>query len=313
MHTPDAQTSRSPSLTIAGVRFSPLANADVLEFSPSFLSFMGNSLCSDLSCEISVLGPDDSLLAEPLFPVKPWTFTVSNHVCKVIRRNQEGQVLWKFSGSLSFEQAEITWHPILFADFYGSYGQSWNTGLGLSLLVLRLCAHGGLVLHGTAANLDGQGILCVGISGKGKSTLARLLDGAGATVLTDERPVVRQWPAPAEDNGTESEDFFRVYGSPWPSSAGFACNAWAPLKRIYFIEHGATDQITPLMPREAVHRLIHVATIPWQDPALLDPYLATVNRLLQSIPCAVLSFRPTADVVEVIRTDLSRPTKEVSQ
>lgn len=313
MHTPDAQTRRSTSLTIAGVRFTPLASEDFQAFSPSFLSFTDDSLCSDLSCELSAQGPDDSLLTEPPAHGKPWTFTVSDPVCAVIRRNQEGQVLWKFSGPLSFERVSITWHPFLFADFYGSYGRAWSTGLGFSLLMLRLCAQGGLVLHGTAANLDGQGLLFVGISGKGKSTLARLLDSAGATVLTDERPIVRQWPAPTGDPKTAPGDIFRVYGSPWPSSAGFACNAWAPLKRIYFIEHGATDQITPLMPREAVHRLIHVATIPWQDPALLDPYLATVNRLLQSIPCAVLSFRPTADVVEVIRTDLSRPTKEVSQ
>jgi hypothetical protein len=97
---------------------------------------------------------------------------------------------------------------------------------------------------------------------------------------------------------------FRVYGSPWPSSGGFACNAFAPLRKIYFLEHGAADRLTPLTPREAFNRLIHVATIPWQDPALFDPCLATVEALLQSIPCAVLTFRPTPEVVDVIRKDL---------
>ena len=308
MHKRDAITSRSAGLSIAGVHFISFLSTDVPSYPPSFRSFAGAPLSSDLTCEVSVLGPDDSLIEESLAPSKPWAFTVCNNVCEVIRRNQEGEVLWKFSGALDFERTTISWNPLRFGDFFGSYEQAWSTGLGLSLLVLRLRAHGGLVLHGTAANIDGQGILCVGISGKGKSTLARLLDTAGATVLTDERPVLRQWPPPTA--GTAPSKDFRVYGSPWPSSAGFAHNAWAPLRRIYFIEHGDADQITPMLPRDAVNRLIHVATIPWQDPVLLDPYLTTVNMLLQSIPCAVLSFRPTAAVMDVIRADLRRPIKE---
>ena len=220
----------------------------------------------------------------------------------MVRRDQGGESLWRITGPLSFEQATVTWHPDRFAEFYGTYEQAWGKGMGLSLLVLSLRARGGLVLHGVAADLAGQGIACVGISGTGKSTLARLLEGAGAKVLTDERPVFRQWPPPAP--GGESSSSFRVYGSPWPSSAGFARNEWAPLRRLYFLEHGETDRITPLTAKEAVSRLIHVATIPWQDPALLDPCLATVESLLSAVPCAVLAFRPTPDVVEVIRGDL---------
>jgi len=51
--------------------------------------------------------------------------------------------------------------------------------------------------------------------------------------------------------------------------------------------------------------VIHVATIPWQDAALFDPCLATVETLLRSVPCAVLSFRPTPEVVELLRKDLA--------
>ena len=47
---------------------------------------------------------------------------------------------------------------------------------------------------------DGESLALVGVSGAGKSTIARLLHAAGATVLTDERPVVRQWPTPTGDS-----------------------------------------------------------------------------------------------------------------
>lgn len=289
------------ALTIAGVQFMLSGKAHHGTFPPAFQSFLGNAPDADLNCDVSCVGPDKTLAFQSQAPDKPWSFTVTEAICDVVRRDQGGESLWRITGPLSFEKADVTWNPGRFEDFYGSYEQAWGKGLGLSLLVLRLRAEGGLVLHGAAAELDGHGIACVGISGVGKSTLARLLDGAGARVLTDERPVLRQWPAPAE---VASSTGFRVYGAPWPSSAGFARNEWAPLRRLYFLEHGEEDRITRLNPKEAVSRLIHVATIPWQDPVLLDPCLETVEALLRNIPCAVLAFRPTPEVVDVIRADL---------
>ncbi len=303
IHLPDATGPRG--LTIAGVRFALSGTVESAAFHPAFQDFWHGMADADLACEVSCLGADNALASQSLAPDKPWSFTIRDGLCELVRRSQEGEVLWQIAGPLAFDRATVAWHPIRFADVYGSYACAWGTGLGLSLLVLRLRAAGGLVLHGAAADVDGQGILCVGISGTGKSTLARLLDDAGATVLTDERPVLRQWPTPS--SGVAPSAAFRVYGSPWPSSAGFACNAWAPLRRIYFLEHGETDRLTPLPPREAVRRLIHVATIPWQDPMLLDPCLATADALLSAVPCAVLAFRPTSAVVDLIRDDLRRP------
>ena len=294
-------------LTIAGVRFALSGLGDARAYPPAFQSFLRDTTEFDLECDVSCSGPDATLALQPLAPDKPWSFTVNDGLCEVVRRNQEGVPLWKISGPLSFNRATITWNPGSFEACYGSCEQAWGKGLGLSLLVLRLCARGGLAFHGTAAELDGQGILCVGISGTGKSTLARLLDEAGASVLTDERPVVRQWLVSAP-----GEAPFRVYGSPWPSSAGFARAGWSPLRRLYFLEHGETDQVIPLTPGEAVSRLIHVATIPWQSPALLDPCLQTVEALLRDVPCSVLAFRPTTAVVEVIRADVNRPAARVN-
>ena len=89
------------------------------------------------------------------------------------------------------------------------------------------------------------------------------------------------------------------------SSAGFARDAWAPLRRIYFIEHGGASRITPLDPTAALRRFIPVTTVPWQAPGLLDPALATIGALVAHIPCAVLAFRPEACAVAAIRADLA--------
>jgi hypothetical protein len=312
------------NLIIADVRITLSGLTDASAFPPSFQAFGHDTSSANLDCEVICGGPDDCLMSNPPAPDKPWSFSIRDGICELVRRNPEGETLWRIAGPLAFERATVTWNPLRFTDVYGSYERAWGTGLGLSLLVLRLRTQGGLILHGMAAEVDGQGILCVGISGTGKSTLAQLLDDAKASVLTDERPILRQWPPPpispsshgphhssicgSSENATSSQPpAFRIYGSPWPSSAGFARNTWAPLRRIYFIEHGETDRLMPLSPRGAVGRMIHVATIPWQDPVLLDPCLTTVDALLRSVPCAVLAFRPTPAIVDIIRADLHRP------
>ncbi|MBM4094816.1 MAG: hypothetical protein FJ276_36215, partial [Planctomycetes bacterium] len=180
---------------------------------------------------MSVRGPDDALLSAPLDCAMPWSFAAGKAGCELVRRNRQGEPLWRIAGSPAFDRATVGWNPVRFAGVYGSVERAWSTGLGLSLLVLSLRDRGGLVLHAAAAAVDGHGILCVGASGAGKSTLARLLDASGCMVLTDERPVLRQWPAPGGGIRSPSAGF-RVYGSPWPSSAGFARNGWAPLRRI---------------------------------------------------------------------------------
>lgn len=300
----DATSIGLCGLTIAGVRFAFAGPVNAAAFPPAFQPFRDGSSSADLGCEVFCRGPDDTMMSQPPAPGEPWSFAVRENGCTVIRRNQEGDVRWQIAGPLAFETATVSWNPLRFVDVYGSFERTLSMGIGLSLLVLRLRAHGGLVLHGMAAEVDGQGILCAGISGRGKSTLSRLLEAADARVLTDERPVLRQWPPP--ETGVAPTRAFRVYGSPWPSSAGYARNAWAPLRRLYFLEHGETDRITPLAAREAVRRLIPVTTIPWQSPDFFDPCLATLDALVGTVPCAVLAFRPTLDVADLIRADLRK-------
>jgi hypothetical protein len=296
-------------MRVAGIHFSFCNPLDASLLLPSFQPFLTQAGPADLTC--SVAGPelDDALARMPVAPDEPWAFKRTADGFEVIRRNRAGHVLWRITGPDPFESATILWHPERFIRYYGSFERTLGQGIGLVLLTLRLLTHRGFVLHASAAELDGAGILCAGVSGRGKSTLARLLDSAGATVLSDERPVVRQWPIPGAD-AAPPPPTFRVYGSPWPSSANMARNAWVPLRRIYFLEHGSDNRITPLEPIEALRRLIPVATVPWQSPELLDPLLETIGALVAGIPCAVFSFRPEPDAVEAIRDDLANGRNE---
>ena len=283
---------------LAGVRlvFPSLFPRD---FHVSFSMFIARDGCAGETCEIDLAGPSDELCA---MRVKgAWHFLQSEAGVCLMGANPAGEVMWRMTGAAPFGRVRFEWHPTAFEAMYRNETHGMYGIVAIVALVLRLLPVGGLVLHGSAQVVDGQGIICTGPSGRGKSTISRLFDGCGVSVLTDERLVVRP-VARADGAGWEG---FRVYGTPWPSSGNFVMNASAPLKKIYFIEHGPEQEIVPLATREAVLRLLDVAMVPWLDTAFFDPLIRTLEEVIRTVPHAVLRFRPDASVVDAVRRDLA--------
>lgn len=265
-------------------------------FNPNFDPFLFQGGAVSASCRVVCAGPVAEL--DGLRVSGAWHFAWQDGRACLMGANPAGAVMWRMTGVPPYEQLRFEWHPTAFEamyrnETYGTYGI-----VAILALVLRLLPLGGLVLHGSAQVLDGKGIICTGPSGRGKSTISRLFSGCGVAVLTDERPILRP-DASAGPTG------FRVYGSPWPSSGNFVLNASAPLRKIYFIEHGPEPVIEPLTTREAVLRLLDVALVPWLDAAFFDPLLQTLEALIRNVPHAVLRFRPDASAVEAVRRDLA--------
>jgi len=280
---------------LADIRFvfSPLPPNAFNRFFTPFL-FQGGAVSA--TCRVDCAGPAPELCG--LHAEGAWHFSQRDGLACLMGVNPAGEVLWRMTGELPFDRLRFEWHPTAFeamyrSEVYGMYGI-----VAILALVLRLLPLGGLALHGSAQVVDGQGIICTGPSGRGKSTISRLFDSCGVPVLTDERPLLR----PCETSGART---FRVYGSPWPSSGGFALNASAPLKKIYFIEHGTEQAILPLTTREAVLRLLDVAMVPWMDAAFFDPLIQTLEAIISTVPHAVLRFRPDVTAVDAVRRDLA--------
>jgi hypothetical protein len=227
-----------------------------------------------------------------------WHFTQRDGQFCLMGANPAGDVMWRMTGMTPFEQLRFEWHPTAFDAMYCRQPYGHYNIVAILALVLRLLPIGGLFLHGSSQVVDGAGIICTGPSGQGKSTISRLFQQGGISVLTDEHPIVRP-----RYRAEKTE--FQVYGSPWPSSGRFALNASAPLRKIYFIEHGPENALEPLTTREAVLRLLDVSLVPWMDPAFFDPILKTLEALIRDVPHAVLRFRPDASVVDFIRHDVS--------
>jgi hypothetical protein len=162
------------------------------------------------------------------------------------------------------------------------------------LLTRALLADGALLLHAAGADTPAGGIAFAGVSGAGKSTVTRLLDGAqGMRFLSDDRVVAG--PAPGG---------WRIHGTPWAGDAGVAEPGSADLAALCFLRQAPEPALRPLAPALALERLLPVATLPWFDAAGVGDALDAASRLLAEVPCFELAFTRdagrTRDLIEAL-------------
>lgn len=154
----------------------------------------------------------------------------------------------------------------------------------------KLAHEGGLLLHAAGLVSQEHGCVFTGPSGAGKSTIAQIFADRQASVLSDERIVLR-----FQNGGTT------IYGSPWIGSGEYAANASAPLTDLYVIKH-AQDRhhIASLPPSTAVSQLLQQSFLPQWDSAGMEHTLDFLVSLVTKVPCRSLAFLPQPDIVDVI-------------
>lgn len=179
-------------------------------------------------------------------------------------------------------------------------GRSGRSGPGLpdplayplgELLMIQLLSRGrGAMLHACGVDRGGRGLLCVGASGRGKTTLARLWAGRGCgRILNDDRIVVRF-----------HDDVAHMYGTPWHGELDAVCAASVPVEGVVLIEHAPVNQLRPLPPAEAAFRLMADCFAPHWSRAGLESTLACIERLVDRVPCYHLGFVPDTNVLEIL-------------
>ena len=179
----------------------------------------------------------------------------------------------------SLEGGQVGWSPM----------QLFNPLIEVCLLS-RLARDGGLLVHAAGLAFNKQGYVFTGPSGTGKSTIAELFAHRGATVLSDERVILRR-----------QGQTFALYGTPWVGSGHYAENASTPITAVYSISHGREQhRLVPLGSSQAVTRVLQQAFLPHWDRPGLETTLEFLTSLTMQIPCRNLSFLNQPDVVEFL-------------
>jgi hypothetical protein len=163
------------------------------------------------------------------------------------------------------------------------------------VLMVHLLAQGrGVEVHGSGIILpDGRGLLFAGQSGAGKTTLSKLwLAEPGVKILSDERIIVRK-----------EADGMWMYGTPWHGDGYIANQGRAPLRRVFFLRHGANNALVNLPRSEAVARLFSCGFAPFHDAPGLDFTLRFLDDLSRLCPCEELRFLPDRSALDFVRTN----------
>ena len=162
----------------------------------------------------------------------------------------------------------------------------------------------GVELHGCGlVRGEGESFLFVGHSGAGKSTTTRLWKRqVPVDVLSDDRIIVRRaFTDSARSVGQECPThMFLMHGTPWHGEAAFASSGRAPIRRIFLLEHGPGNRIEPLSRSSAVGELLARSFTPFYQPRFVDPVLALLEELVESLPCYRFQFVPDHSAVERI-------------
>src|SRR5579864_3467151 len=158
----------------------------------------------------------------------------------------------------------------------------------------RLTQERAIELHGSGiVRANGEGNLFVGHSGAGKSTTTRLwTEREDVEVLSDDRIIVR--------HDASSPTRMRMYGTPWHGEAMYASPNSAPLARIFVLEHGHGNIITPLTPSQAVAELFARSFVPFHRHEYVDSALEFLQEVVDSIPVYRYQFEPDQRAVDTI-------------
>jgi hypothetical protein len=168
----------------------------------------------------------------------------------------------------------------------------FHTALRQFLAYLLPLEDQGCMLHASGVALDGRAAGFFGVSGSGKSTIARLAPGA---VLTDESLALRcdggRWVA-------HTTPFWGDY-DPGPSSVESA-----PLAGLFHLMKAQQNRVARLTWQEAVRGLSQSLMYQVKDPAYEAALFKQACALASEVPCYRLEFRPTVEVWDSVSAAL---------
>ncbi len=158
------------------------------------------------------------------------------------------------------------------------------------LLMFLLARRRGILVHAAGLARAGRGVFFAGRSGAGKTTFMRLCaDREDLEGLSDDRVVARE-----VDGG------MALFGTPWAGEGRVAANRRADLAAICFLHHGRRNELRPLTPAAALQQLLVTVSILWFDRSRMEAATEFCERLVSSVPCYEMHFRPEAAAADLV-------------
>lgn len=154
---------------------------------------------------------------------------------------------------------------------------------------IALAESGGFLLHAASTVRNGRAFIFSGVSGAGKTTLARLAP-PDVRVLTDEMSYVVK-----EANG------YRAWGTPFAGElARIGQNISAPIAGLFFLEKSRHNRLSDIEPAVAVRRLLRNILFLANDEDLVARLFHAAAEFVFRVPLRRLEFTPDSRAWELI-------------
>jgi hypothetical protein len=156
---------------------------------------------------------------------------------------------------------------------------------GLVLYYLTVI-HGDIMIHASGVNNAGHGYLFSGVSGKGKSTIAKLWDNSGAKVIHDDRLILRN-----------TLSGYRMFNTPvYDNDVPYE----SPLNKIFIIEHGIENKLIPVKGATAVSLVMANCIQHNWSSDIIARLMGSVSIMCGTIPTVRLFFKPDRSIIDHI-------------
>jgi hypothetical protein len=145
------------------------------------------------------------------------------------------------------------------------------------------------------------GLLFVGHSEAGKSTVVKLIQDR-AEILCDDRNIVKkEGRGKGKDGRSVAQGLFRVYGSWSHGEVPLVSASSAPLRAILFIKQSPDNHLVPVTDRsEALKRLLACVIRPLETTSWWQKTFSVVEALAREVPCYIMEFDKSGRIVEQI-------------
>jgi hypothetical protein len=154
------------------------------------------------------------------------------------------------------------------------------------ILYYTTVIHGDIFIHASGINKACRGYIFSGISGKGKSTMAKLWENSGAKIVHDDRLILRH-----------SGDHYRMYNTPVYNNDK---SRESILSRIFIIEHDVANRFVPVKGAAAVSMVMANCIQHGWGSVIIERLINSVTEMCEVIPVAKLYFKPDPDVLDQI-------------
>jgi len=151
----------------------------------------------------------------------------------------------------------------------------------------------GLYMHSSGIIFKGKGLLFVGHSGAGKSTMLKMLKDK-VKILCDDRIIVRK-----------KSEAFRIYGTWSHGEIEEVSSDSAPLKAIFFLNKAEENRISPILDKsEACKKILACLIKPFTTREWWGKTFSIIDDMAEEIPCYELYCDKSGRIADLLEKEL---------